>query len=126
MAFYIWLFLENMSSKYKFRYILCSRTFFRKLCRLRDEEKYGRGRQATNDNIMRLSFACWITKAKDTHLEQVLILPAFPLQKWLRERPSMLRNTYISCLVCPQLTGCMVIRNGSFCATESCRCLPTF
>ena len=53
-------------------------TLFRKLCRLRDNVgKYGRGRQATDDNIMRLFFACWITKAKDTHLEHVLKLPTF-------------------------------------------------
>ena len=88
MTFYIWLFLENMSRKFKFRYILCSITFFRKLCRLADVEKYVRDRQATNDNIMRMSFACWITKAKDTHthththLEQVLTVPAFPWQQW--------------------------------------------
>jgi len=37
---------------------------------------------------MRIS--CWITKATDTHPEYV-ILTALPLQKWLRERASILR-----------------------------------
>jgi hypothetical protein len=33
-------------------------------------EKYGRARQATDDNIIRrMRFACWITKATDTHSE---------------------------------------------------------
>jgi hypothetical protein len=53
-------------------------------------EKYGRARQATDDNIIRrMRFACWITKATDTHLEYVIII-TFPRQQWLRERPSML------------------------------------
>jgi hypothetical protein len=33
-------------------------------------EKYFTARQATGDNmIQHMSIACWITKAKDTHLE---------------------------------------------------------
>jgi hypothetical protein len=62
-------------------------------------EKYGRARQATDDNIIqRMRFACWITKATDTHSEY-LILIAFPQRKWLRERASLLRYTYTACLV---------------------------
>ena len=31
-------------------------------------EKYGKARQATDENmIQRMRFACWITKAADTH-----------------------------------------------------------
>jgi len=38
---------------------------------------YGTARQATDDNITRrMRFACWITKATDTHSESV-ILTAF-------------------------------------------------
>jgi hypothetical protein len=49
-------------------------------------EKYGRARQATDDNmIRRMRFACWITKATDTHSEYV-VLTAFRRQQWLRER----------------------------------------
>ena len=43
--------------------------------------------------IRRIHFACWITKTTDTHSEYV-ILNAFPLQQWLQERASMLRDTY--------------------------------
>jgi hypothetical protein len=61
-------------------------------------EKYGTARQATNDNIMwRMRFACWITKATDTHSEYVILI-AFPPQQWLRERASMLRYTYVAFL----------------------------
>ena len=42
--------------------------------------------------------ACWVTRAADTHLEYVILL-AFPLQQWLRERASVLRYTYLACLV---------------------------
>ena len=49
-------------------YILCSTTFSIKSCHLWDNlEKYGRTRQATDDNAIRLvRFACWITKATNT------------------------------------------------------------
>jgi hypothetical protein len=54
-------------------------------------KKYGRARQATDDNIIRrMRFACWITKVTDTHPEYV-IHGAFPRQQWFRERASMLR-----------------------------------
>jgi hypothetical protein len=64
------------------------------LCCLRDNvEKYGRARQATDDNIVwLLSFACWITKATDTHSEYVILI-AFSQQKRLRERATILRYT---------------------------------
>jgi hypothetical protein len=62
-------------------------------------EKYGTARQATDGNIIRrMRFACWITKAIDTHSEYV-ILTAFQREQWLRERASMLRYKYIVCLV---------------------------
>jgi hypothetical protein len=38
-------------------------------------EKYGRAGQATDDNIIRrMLFACWITKATDTHSEYEILL----------------------------------------------------
>jgi hypothetical protein len=38
-------------------------------------EKYGRARQATDDNIIRrMRFACWITKATDTHSQYVILI----------------------------------------------------
>jgi hypothetical protein len=36
-----------------------------------------------------MRFACWITKAANTHSEYV-ILTALPQQQWLRERASVL------------------------------------
>ena len=49
-------------------------------------KKYDSGRQATDDNITRrMRFACWITKATDTHPERV-ILVASPLHQWFREQ----------------------------------------
>jgi len=38
--------------------------------------------------VWRVRFACWITKATDTHSEYV-ILTAFPRQQWSRERASL-------------------------------------
>jgi hypothetical protein len=40
--------------------------FLLKIVPFKIRKKFGRGRQATSDNIMRMSFACWITKNKDT------------------------------------------------------------
>jgi hypothetical protein len=54
-------------------------------------EKYGRARQAKDDNIIRrMRTAYCITKATDTHSECVMLI-ALPLQQWLLERASMLR-----------------------------------
>ena len=48
--------------------------------------------------IWRLCIARWIPKATNTHSEHV-ILTAFPLQQWLRERASMLRYTTLTVLL---------------------------
>jgi hypothetical protein len=45
-----------------------------------------------------MRFACWITKATDTHSEYVIFI-ACPQQQWLRERASVLRYVYIACFV---------------------------
>jgi hypothetical protein len=73
---------------------------FRKSCRLGDNvDKYGTVRQATDDNIIRrMRFACWITKAKNTHSEYVILI-AFPWEQWLSERASVL-CLYLHCLSC--------------------------
>jgi hypothetical protein len=43
-------------------------------------EKYGGAKDAPDDNLIRcMVFACWITKATDTHSEYVA-LTAFPRQ----------------------------------------------
>jgi len=48
--------------------------------------------------IWRKRIACWIPKATNTPSEYVILI-AFPLPQWLHERASMLRYTYIACLV---------------------------
>jgi hypothetical protein len=48
-------------------------------------EKYGRARQATDDNIIwRMHFAQWIVNVSDTQSEYVILI-AFPWQHGYRE-----------------------------------------
>ena len=54
--------------------------------------------QATDVITWRMRSSCWRTKATDTHSEYVILI-AFPLQQWLHEHASMLRYTYIACIV---------------------------
>ena len=61
-------------------------------------EKHGRARQVTDHIIRRMRFACCITKATDTHSAYVIFI-ALELQQWLSESASVLRHTYIACLV---------------------------
>jgi hypothetical protein len=73
MAVSRWILLRmrNVSAKRcreKSKHILCSRTFFRKSCRLWDNvEKYGEDDEDTDNIIRRMRCACWITKATNTH-----------------------------------------------------------
>jgi hypothetical protein len=54
---------------------------------------------AADDNIIRrMRVECCVTKAKNTHSEYAIFL-GFSRQHWLRERASVLRYTYIICLV---------------------------
>jgi len=46
--------------------------------------------------MRRMRVACWIITATATH-SQYVILTAFPLQQWLRERAPLLRYPYIAC-----------------------------
>ena len=63
------------------------------------QEKYGRDRHATHGNIIRrMRISCWITKATEIQPEYVILI-AFPLQQWLRERASISRFAYIACIV---------------------------
>ena len=84
----------------KMNTILCSITFCQKSYRVWDNvQKCGGASQGADDNLIRrMRFACWITKATDIHLE-CLILAAFPRQQWFHESASVLRYTYIACLL---------------------------
>jgi len=56
-------------------------------------EKYCIAGQATDDSIIRrMCFACWMTKAKNTHSEYVILVVG-TRQKWLREHAKLLRYT---------------------------------
>jgi len=47
-----------------------------------------------------MRFSCWVTKATDTHPHtEYVTLIAFQLQQWLRDCASLLRYTYVVCLV---------------------------
>ena len=48
--------------------------------------------------MWRMCIACWISKATNPHSEYVILI-AFPQRQWLHESASMLRHTYIACLV---------------------------
>ena len=45
--------------------------------------------------IWHMRIAWWMPKAANTISEYVILI-AFPLQQWLRERPSVLPCTYIT------------------------------
>jgi hypothetical protein len=60
-------------------------------------------RGSLQTTIWRIRIAYWIPQATSTH-SQYVILTAFRLQQWLRERASMLRYTYIACLVIHVIT----------------------
>jgi hypothetical protein len=72
---------DNFVDKIK-THILCPSKFLPKIVPLKGNmEKYGRTRQAADDNITRrMRFACWITKATDANSELVTVL-AFPRQQ---------------------------------------------
>ena len=48
--------------------------------------------------MWRTRIASWIPKATNTHSEYAILI-VLPLQHWLHERASMLRYTYIGCIV---------------------------
>ena len=57
-------------------------------------EKYCSTRQTTDDNMAHA--LCML--GTNTHSEYVMLI-AFPRQKWLLERASVLRHTCVACLV---------------------------
>jgi hypothetical protein len=89
---------------------LCSVFFFLKILPLWDNvEKYCRAGQATDDNITRcMHSACRISKATNTHSQQVILL-AFLLQQFLHERASTLRYTYTACLISSRLVSSRLV-----------------
>ena len=54
------------------------------------------GRPQMTTWLMRI--ACWIPKATNIHSEQVILI-TFPMQRRLHECTSVLRHTYVTCLL---------------------------
>jgi hypothetical protein len=81
-------------------HILFSIKFFpknRTVCEIMWRNMVEPDRSQMIDNIIwRMRFACWITKATDTHSEYVILI-AF-LRQWIRERAFMLRYTCVASL----------------------------
>ena len=62
--------------------------------------------EATGDSIMRhIRFACWATKATETHSEYILLM-AFPPQQRVRGRASVIRYTYFAFLADQYISFC--------------------
>lgn len=61
-------------------------------------EKFSRGGEAIDDNMVDANFILDTKCYTHTYSENVILI-AFPLQYWWHERTSLLRHTYIACLV---------------------------
>ena len=102
-------------------HILCSVTFSRKSCRLRDNvEKniYGTFGRVTDDDTRcyprRMRIVCCIPKATNTHSEYVTLI-GFPRQQWLGEKSLcftfigkhawLFYITWVVCVYCAVQTG---------------------
>jgi len=79
--------------------------FFRKSCLLWDN---GRKNIVQPSRLVmtmwRMRIAFWIPEATSAHSEYVILLD-FPLLQWLLERISVLRYTYLACLVFSYLSN---------------------
>ena len=63
--------------------------------------------------IWRMRIACWVTNATNRHSEHVILI-AFLLQQWLRERATMIRYTFIVCLIEIKLKLKLVVCSASY------------
>ena len=90
------VFLTEVAENIETR-VLCSITFFPTIVQLwNNVENYGTVGQATDDNTTwYMRFACWISKATNTHSEYVTLI-AWQRQQRFCERVSVLHSTYIA------------------------------
>ena len=72
--------------------------FFRKMCRLWETVENFVEPDRPHIKIWHMHIPCWILKVTNTHSEYVILI-AFPLQRSLHERATILRYTYTACLV---------------------------
>jgi hypothetical protein len=84
--------LEKTKSLYVQNFFFDNHALYEKICKNIVE----RGRPEMT--IWRMCIACWIPKSTNTHSQYVMLI-AFPQQQWMHERASMLRYTYIDCIV---------------------------
>ena len=74
--------------------------------------------------IWHMRIACWITKITHTHTHthtEYVLRFAFPLQQWLQEGASMLRYTYIVCLLSTNIVESLLrLREYQTTAVPSC------
>jgi hypothetical protein len=92
------MFHTNVIEKIK-THISCSATFFSESLAVYEiMQKNIVDPDKPQMTIRRMRIACWIPKSTYTH-SRLCNFIVFPLQMWLKENTSMLRYTYISCLV---------------------------
>jgi hypothetical protein len=72
--------------------------FNRAFCEITWKNVVERGRPQMTIWRMRIACCTRIPKATSTHSEYEILI-SFPLQQWLYERASLLRYSYITCLV---------------------------
>ena len=71
-------------------------------------EKFCRTSQATDVSVIRRMRFCILVNEDYTHLEYVIRFD-FPLRHWLHERASVLRYTYIACVVVGEIVYFFVV-----------------
>ena len=77
---------KNCNENHNTHFVYMNLFFSKIVPFIRYVEKYWIAGQATEENILRsMRFACWISKATNTHSECAILI-AFPRQQWLRER----------------------------------------
>jgi len=91
------MFQTEVVEKIKLKHTFLFNNVFRKSCSLWDNvEKNCRAGQATDDNMAHAH--CMLDALVYKHTLRIRNT-AFPLQQWSHERTSMLRYTYIACIV---------------------------
>jgi hypothetical protein len=96
------MFETKVAQKIK-THVSCSLTFLRKLCHLSDNvEKYGAARDAADNYGGTQAHArSGASPLPPTRTQKCVTLIVFRQQQWLRKRTSVLRYTYIGCLLFP-------------------------
>ena len=101
LLFLLWMMFRTKAVEKIKTNIWCSVTFFflsknRAVYEKMWKNSAERGRPQMTKRCMRTAY--WIPKATNTHSGCVILI-AFPLQQWSHELASMLRSTYIACLL---------------------------